>query len=130
MLEIERTCTVLQSMQVLKPQPSIQWETTKMAEANQPYHRPLPSSYALAATMTLARYYAQRAVKSQFKAQGLKVAYMKRRDIVVAANKYLSEHPELIERARAWVVANIKTDAQRRKRSNHKAIPVQISVAK
>src|SRR5262249_21244415 len=102
----------------------------QMAEANQPYHRRLPSSYALAATMTLARYYAQRAVKSQFKAHGLKPQYMERRDIVAAANKYLSEHPELIEQARTWVVANIRTDAQRRNRSNHKAIPVQKSGAK
>jgi len=44
------------------------------------------------ADMALARQQAIKAVKLQFQRQGLKVALMSHREIVVAANDYTAEH--------------------------------------
>lgn len=50
--------------------------------------------------MILARYYAKQAVKAEWRAQGLKPQYIEPCDLAKAARAYLSEHPELIERAK------------------------------
>ena len=56
------------------------------------------------AVMTLARQRATTQVKEQFRAQGLRVAHMSHREIVVAAEEYLAEHPELIADAKPTVL--------------------------
>lgn len=49
------------------------------------------------AVMTLARYYARQAVKRELYAQGVKLAHVEACEITIAANRYVDEHPEIIE---------------------------------
>ena len=49
--------------------------------------------------MVRAKLAATKAVKRELQAQGVKLAYIKRATIDVAAKTYLREHPELIEEA-------------------------------
>jgi hypothetical protein len=50
--------------------------------------------------VTLARYYAKRAVKAQWRAAGLKPEYIEASELHRAANTYLDQHPaELIAKA-------------------------------
>jgi hypothetical protein len=62
--------------------------------------------------MTLARYYARKAVKVQWQAQGLKLQNIESSKLSQAANAYLSQHrEELIARA----CASLERFAQRAK---------------
>jgi hypothetical protein len=58
---------------------------------------------ANAAIVTLARQRAIKAAKLQFQRQGLKPSHFAHRDIVVAAEDYLSNHTELIADARETI---------------------------
>ena len=47
-----------------------------MAEANQPYHKRFPASYALGgALMTALRFYARKEVEERLRSQGIRVQY-------------------------------------------------------
>jgi hypothetical protein len=48
------------------------------------------------AVMTLARYQARKEIKRQLYAKGIKLAHVESREITIAANKYIDEHPEII----------------------------------
>ena len=48
------------------------------------------------AVMTLARYQARRTIKRELLAQGLKLSHIEPRDITIAANQYIEDHPEII----------------------------------
>jgi hypothetical protein len=48
------------------------------------------------AVMTLARWQARQAVKRELYAQGIKLASVESREITIAANKYIDDHPEII----------------------------------
>ena len=48
------------------------------------------------AVMTLARWHARQAVKRQLYAQGIKLQSVESREITLAANRYVEEHPEII----------------------------------
>ena len=48
------------------------------------------------AVMTLARYYARQAIKRQLYGQGIKLQNVETREITVAANQYIEDHPEII----------------------------------
>ena len=48
------------------------------------------------AVMTLARWHARQAVKRELYAQGIKLATVESREITIAANRYVDEHPEVI----------------------------------
>lgn len=56
-----------------------------------------------AAVMMRARQCAIKAVKEQFRGQGLKPQHFAHRKIVLAAHDYLSNHPELIAEAKETV---------------------------
>ena len=49
------------------------------------------------AVMTLARYYARQAVKRELYAQGIKLASVECCEITRTANRYVDDHPEIIE---------------------------------
>jgi hypothetical protein len=57
-----------------------------------------------AATKTLARYEAIKAVKRELQAKGLKPSHFAHREIAAAAEDYLSQHPQLIAEARETVI--------------------------
>jgi hypothetical protein len=48
------------------------------------------------AVMTLARYHARQVIKQELYAQGIKLATVESREITIAANRYVDEHPEII----------------------------------
>jgi hypothetical protein len=48
------------------------------------------------AVMTLARWHARKAIKRQLYAEGIKLATVESREITIAANKYVEDHPEMI----------------------------------
>ena len=75
-----------------------------MAEANHSLHHAQLRARMGLAVMTLARQRATTRVKEQFRARGFKVANMSHREIVVAAEVYLAEHPELIAEAKPIVL--------------------------
>ena len=56
------------------------------------------------AVMTLARWEARKAIKRQLYAQGIKLAHVESREITIAANQYIEDHPEVIALAteRYW----------------------------
>jgi hypothetical protein len=62
--------------------------------------------------MTLARYYAKQAIKAQWRSQGIRWQYAEASELAHEARTYLSDHPELIERA----CASLERFAQQRKR--------------
>jgi len=74
-----------------------------MAEANHSLHHAQLRARIGEAVMTLARQRATTRVKEQFRAKGLNVAHMSHREIVVAAEEYLAEHPELTAEAKPIV---------------------------
>ena len=47
------------------------------------------------AVMTLARYHARQTIKRQLYAQGIKLAHVESREIAIAANRYIDDHPEV-----------------------------------
>jgi hypothetical protein len=59
----------------------------------------------MGATMTLARYFAKRAIKEQWQRQGLKPHHIAASHLNQAADAYLNQHrEELIERACAVLI--------------------------
>ena len=48
------------------------------------------------AVMTLARWEARQIIKRQLYDQGIKLATVESREITIAANKYIDDHPEMI----------------------------------
>ncbi|MGC1992751.1 MAG: hypothetical protein WA704_02145 [Pseudolabrys sp.] len=48
------------------------------------------------AVITLARWHARQVIKRQLYAQGIKLAHVESREITIAANKYIDDHPESI----------------------------------
>ena len=48
------------------------------------------------AVITLARWHARQVIKRQLYAQGIKLAHVESREITIAANKYIDDHPEII----------------------------------
>ena len=48
------------------------------------------------AVITLARWHARQVIKRQLYAQGIKLASVESREITIAANKYIDDHPEII----------------------------------
>jgi hypothetical protein len=93
----------------------------------------------------VAQQSAIKEVKRQLRAQGLKLQQFTHREIVVAAEEYLAEHPELITETKptvlrwfaegAWKArcagcAELTTDAQRAKACDASTLAVHISRAK
>lgn len=79
------------------------------------------------AAITLARYWARRDVKARLRAQGLKPWDVEPTALALAARAHLAEHPELIEQATAWLGANLRSAAQRKRACNARASAVQMS---
>jgi hypothetical protein len=48
------------------------------------------------AVMTLARWHARQTIKRQLYDQGIKLATVESREIAIAANRYVDDHPEII----------------------------------
>jgi hypothetical protein len=48
------------------------------------------------AIMTLARYEARQIIKRELYAQGIKLQSVESREIALAANRYVEDHPEII----------------------------------
>ena len=116
-----------------------------MAEANHSLHHAYLRARMGVAVMTLARQRVIARVKEQLRATGLKVAHFRHREIVVAAEEYLAEYPELIAEAKPIVLrwfakgvfgkraarcAETKTDAQRTKAFGVSGLAVQMSRTK
>ena len=75
-----------------------------MDEANPRLPELLPKLQGLspAAVMTEAKRLARKAIKAQWQAQGLKVAYVEHSELAKAARAYLDTHrAELVSQARA-----------------------------
>jgi len=51
------------------------------------------------AVMTLARYHAREIIKRELKAKAKKLSSVESCEITIAANKYVEDHPEIIELA-------------------------------
>jgi hypothetical protein len=104
-LRKKRACAALARAQALTPTISGADET--MDEATHRVQQ-APNQAQLrtmsVAVVVLARRSAIKAVKRQFQAQGLKLQRMAHREIVAAANGYLSNHPELLAEAKETVV--------------------------
>ena len=56
--------------------------------------------------MCFVRFLARKAIKRQLQAAGLKVSHIQTRVICEQANKYVSDHPELIDEAIARIGSN------------------------
>jgi hypothetical protein len=74
------------------------------------------------AVMTLARYHARQTIKKKLYDQGIKLAHVESREITIAANRYVDEHPEVMalatERYRDFVKRGIlKPERKPRKAS-------------
>ena len=56
------------------------------------------------AVMTLARWEARKEIKRRLYAKGIKLAHVESREITIAANRYIEDHPEVIALAteRYW----------------------------
>ena len=48
------------------------------------------------AVMTLARWEARKEIKRRLYAKGIKLAHVESREITIAANRYIEDHPEII----------------------------------
>ena len=103
-----------------------------MAEATQAYHkrdlysdaaRILAESGAAGQVMTLARWHARKAVKRELYEQGIKLANVESREISLAADRYVEEHPEIIavatESYRTLVATGRLKPPRRRKAVQH-----------
>jgi hypothetical protein len=91
-----------------------------MSEATNNLLPPIVSPQAI----TLARYFAKRAVKAAWVRQGLKPQYIDASDLTKAAKTYLSGHPELIEQAAETVrndprLRTLAERQQRQRKANH-----------
>jgi hypothetical protein len=76
------------------------------------------------------RYQARKAVEAHWKAEGRKPQYIEPRKLRLASEQWLTDHyAELLPRAQE-LVAYIRLSAQKKKRSNHSRIPVQMLGAK
>ena len=66
----------------------------------------------------MARFLARRAIRAQWRAQGIKVDLVASSELAKAAMAYLAEHPELMDKARVWLArcANLSSGARRRRR--------------
>jgi len=53
------------------------------------------------AVMTIARYFAREAVKRELYSQGIKLREVEAVELSRAANRYVEDHPEIIELATA-----------------------------
>jgi len=74
------------------------------------------------AVMTLARWYATKAIKRQLYEQGIKLQHVESCEITKAANQYIEDHPEIIafatERYRDFVKRGLlRAPRMRRKAS-------------
>ena len=65
-----------------------------MTKANPAYHK--RDLYSDGAVMTLARYHARETIKRELKAKGIKLTNVESREITIAANRYIDDHPEII----------------------------------
>ena len=65
-----------------------------MTKANPAYHE--RDLYSDGAVMTLARWHARKEIKRQLYAQGIKLQSVESREITIAANRYVDDHPEII----------------------------------
>jgi hypothetical protein len=74
-----------------------------MVEANYSLQQAALQARLAHATITLAKYEAEKAVKLALKGQGLKPQHIARREIVTMAKDYLAAHPELIAEAKPIV---------------------------
>jgi hypothetical protein len=96
-----------------------------MVEAHERLHEALTRARAYeapATIMAVARLAAIKAVKREIKARGERLAYFDQSEIVDAARQYLSEHPELIEKAAETVrkVPKLRTLAEREARERRR----------
>jgi hypothetical protein len=73
-----------------------------------------------AQVMSLARYYAKQAVKSQWQAQGKRWHYVEASELVREAGVYLALHPELIAFAAARYQDFVKRSLAQRQRTSRK----------
>lgn len=83
--------------------------------------------------MMALRLYARSHVKAQLKEQiGIRAREVEAREITIAAEQYLTEHwRELLPMAEAFCArSNVRTNAQRKQRSNRSTIAVQKSGSK
>jgi hypothetical protein len=72
------------------------------------------------AEMTLARYYAREAVKRKLRSQGIKLQRVEAREITVAANQYIDDHPEIIAFASERYQDFVKRSLAQRQRTRRK----------
>ena len=72
-----------------------------MAKAEQAYHKRDAAGVAPGQVMTLARYYAQQAIKRELQAQAIKLVHVEASEIARAAIQYIDDHPEIISFATA-----------------------------
>ena len=97
-----------------------------MVKANQPCHNeataPPPDVIARRlGEITLARFYAKKAVKEQLRSQGLKLQNIQASEITEAANAYLDEHrAELMAFASAQYQSFVKSGRLQRQRNRRK----------
>ena len=73
------------------------------------------------AVMTLARWHARQAVKRQLYDQGIKLQSVESREITIAANRYIEDHPEVIALAteRYWdFVEDLKPERKPQRQAN------------
>jgi len=52
---------------------------------------------------TMALFLAQRKVKEEMCAKGVKLRYVKASEITAQARAYIKDHPEVVGEARAWL---------------------------
>jgi hypothetical protein len=55
--------------------------------------------------MTLARYYAKQAVKALWQRQGIRWQHIEASELARETRAYLTNHPELVEQARATLIS-------------------------
>ena len=85
------------------------------------------------AKLTVMLFYAKRAAKEEMKAQGIRVAYIHPREVRLKAEELLRDRWEEFERQAQPLLLKISAkfnkSAQRKQRSKHKRITVQMSGA-
>ena len=85
------------------------------------------------AKLTVMMFYAKRAAKEEMKAQGIRVAYIHPREVRLKAEELLRDRWEEFERQAQPLLLKISAkfnkSAQRKQRSKHKRITVQMSGA-
>ena len=76
-------------------------------------------------TLILARYYACKAVKEQWRAEGRKPQYIEPREISLHARLYLDQHPELVELPNLQCLPLCKSQAQKGRTNANRICPRQ-----